>query len=1412
MSRLLRWAAAVLGAILVLVLLTPLGPAALARLLARGSGEWRVAVGESSGGLLFGFSFADLHCQNPALGLDVEIAALAFKPWSWAVEVQAPKLRIEPAAEIDDPVDEAPVDIELPISLLPELSVTAGQLDLQLGESALAVRDWHATYRASGDTVGRLVLESSEVQLLEAGVGMRLELDLSPHWVSNGILDVWSVSDGLSVETRISFVLGLMSPQPLQVAASAGVRADSLEGGLLVELDGALAPLRLAGTLTGEGNLPALSEVSLQGLLYTDGERFALDSLVVALLGGELSGHASYAADSLELQLGGVELDMAPLSSVGGQLGFDLTAAADLEYRRYTADLTAQLRDVELRPGERFDMGLQAQHRPTGATRLELQSPLLELTAAGTSDLEGAYDFELLGRLRPAVILDRAAEVALAGWARPDSLALRLRTDHLPGELGVALGSAMAEMQWVDNRYLEVDLRLDRDVLVARAELDFERGRVDTLVVTLDGLALERIVPGLGGSLDARVYGGGGLALAELRLEGHVATTGLAYAGWRSGALGVELGLERGVAHAVMQGTDLRVAAQLDTTQYLTAEAEFAGPLVRGAADDELALKGTLRWSGPLDDLRGAEGRLALDSLLFRQGGWALRNGSPLMIGYRQGALAFENARLLTPVGPLDLTGQVGFDSLAVGLELPDLVLDGLVPDLSARGSGQLQLGGTFARPSGQGFLQLEGMRLDTLALGDAWVRMALGDSLALSAEALAGVRLDLASPVAPLLGRGAGRARLALVAEGADLGPVLSYALGYPLDARLDLDGIIDAALGDSSLEWGALSGYVDVRDFQAETLVEGDSLRLGLLSKGEIALHQGRVALDSLVLGMWRYDRDRLAMRPAGRLRLEGEVASSSSRLGLALEQVDLVFLGGPEGTADLQAQLSGVTTDPTLAAELTVETEDFGEVFGRFTGNGRGGDWRLNWITLIEDSLVVTGGVPWDFAAGTVALEEGWLEAHSEGIGLFVFADLIADLDHLDGRIGADLRVEGLDSTMAITGRVGVEGLELALLDIEPVYILPDGQLRFDGRQVELVGFSARGEPTRGYRSLELSGQLDLVRLDDPGFDLRLKAEGVVSRYEDIFKADDIDLDLTFAGAASGSKLAGRIRLDQPRSEPTLVVFNAPPVPPPPPALRDDFLENMALAVELDLRDLVLDSELVEIGASGAVEIGGTFYKPLFQGDMAIDEGRIYLLNQQFEFESGRVVFNSLEPTGSILDVAYDPLELDPELDLRATTQVQDIQDDEEYVVTLRLQGRAREVVPQFTSEPPRDFPSIINLLAFNTVSNQNIDYTTALGTVAGQLLSSRVERAGLDEFAVLPSSTLVGALPGDPAIRVGKYFSGLPLPLWVRYEALLKEMSSGEVRIEHKLKSFLTITGSAQSEYDRYGLGIGVKKKF
>ena len=692
---------------------------------------------------------------------------------------------------------------------------------------------------------------------------------------------------------------------------------------------------------------------------------------------------------------------------------------------------------------------------------------------------------------------------------------------------------------------------------------------------------------------------------------------------------------------------------------------------------------------------------------------------------------------------------------------------------------------------------------------------------------------LALTCPAAPLFGPGEAPAQLVIEAMAADLGPVLSYALGHPLYGRLDLAGHLEAALGDSMPSWRDLSGHIDVHGLAIESQASADSLRLDLLSGGRFAFGEGRVALDSVAIGLRRYDRDRLALQPAGTLRLAGQLEGTKpSRVELALEEVDLAFFGGPKGLVQLDAEVSGTASAPQVAVDLAVETADLGELYGRLDGDRHGGDWHLNWTTLLNDSLTVIGRVPWDLQAGTLSLDESWLEAHSDGIGLLFLGDLIAELDHLDGRISADLRAEGLDSTLSLQGQIGVAGLEFALLDLEPIYALPDGQLQFNGRQVELVGFAVEKEPKRGFRSASLTGQLDLSRLDDPSFDLRLQAERMTSYYEAVgqsFKADDINLDLSFVGSISASKLAGRVRLDRPHSEASLVVLTLP-VPPPPPALRDEFLENMALAVEVDIRGLTLDSELAEVEASGAVEVGGTFYKPLFQGDIIIDEGQIFVLNQQFNITQGRVVLNRLAPTKSILDVMYDPLELNPTLDLEAKTdEITDINDNEKYVATLTLRGPAQKSVPRLSAEPTENESldqlgpgSTVNLLAFRTA---NFDYAGAFGstsdafstaaavfgTTAGQLLSKQVEKVGLNEFTVLPSSEIAGAEPGA-ALRAGKYLGGLPLPLWVRYEALLKEMAKGEVRVEHKIKSFLTIFGLAQSEYDHYGLGIGLKREF
>ena len=62
------------------------------------------------------------------------------------------------------------------------------------------------------------------------------------------------------------------------------------------------------------------------------------------------------------------------------------------------------------------------------------------------------------------------------------------------------------------------------------------------------------------------------------------------------------------------------------------------------------------------------------------------------------------------------------------------------------------------------------------------------------------------------------------------------------------------------------------------------------------------------------------------------------------------------------------------------------------------------------------------------------------------------------------------------------------------------------------------------------------------------------------------------------------------------------------------------------------------------------------------------------------------------------------------------------------------------------------------AFGSTSEALNTAATAFGTVAGQLLSKQVEKVGLNEFTVLPSSEIAGAEPGT-ALRAGKY------PRWV-----------------------------------------------
>ena len=68
-----------------------------------------------------------------------------------------------------------------------------------------------------------------------------------------------------------------------------------------------------------------------------------------------------------------------------------------------------------------------------------------------------------------------------------------------------------------------------------------------------------------------------------------------------------------------------------------------------------------------------------------------------------------------------------------------------------------------------------------------------------------------------------------------------------------------------------------------------------------------------------MSRYDRDAGFLVPAGALEFAGRLpAEGEADLRLGLSDVDLVFFGGPDGTADVRAEMAGTQTQPAILLE--------------------------------------------------------------------------------------------------------------------------------------------------------------------------------------------------------------------------------------------------------------------------------------------------------------------------------------------------------------------------------------------------------------------------------------------------------------------------------------------------------------
>ncbi len=1421
---------------------------------------WHLSVDAAGGTLLTQLEFRGVTLANTAGSTTIRIGKLKYLPWSNSVVVARPTIELRPIPE------SALADTLFVLPPLPRVTINKGSVTYY-GENSLVVTvdSLNATCVAGNNS-------SVGVDLLN----LRYRID-APDSVAAGtasgrlrMLPGWIEAEELHTEFRTEQSKGSLTATgsvalfgsmraALQLALH--MRRAEMTSETEANLNGSLRPLDLAMAAQSVVSLGAWGESKISWDLRADDRGVGIDSLRGQVQEATFSGAANYDLGDNSigavLHLRGLMLENVPGSLFTGKLGGTTSARFQFdETDTFLVQSRLKAEDVDLGPLGKADLSIDGRYDNSGVVSLALRSNIGELTATGPFQSPEEFQLALTGVLYLDPVLATGSEpVAVRGKMEPDSILVALDTPSvLVG--GQRFGPLQLHLVMKEEDRLHGSFSLEEDRATAAFALDLNTAKLCSVVGTLQPTSLGRIVPGMSGTLQGALGSSDSKLRAE-EIEARFLLRDLIHDGWHVGDVDVEATIVEGGLDLRAHGESLDARMQLDADGSINGRMNAGGTVLRKYTGGkkrlrgEFAAEGTMAFSGKLDALEKTEIDLQVDCLYFELDSLHVRTTAPFSAKFTESRSWIKEVRANTSLGKLILMGYAASDSLNMIVRISPFDLGGMIEGARSSGSGEFALIGSMAQPQLLGTLTANDIHFSESLFGDLKAGLTWGHELQIDAylsqfgTPAARLRMKGDSGLAELMPKplqpsptGADRQRnrnrarqtvlptdllkFDLDVTDLDLAAPLTSLLGQPTNGVADFD--LNLAVPFSDLAIASPLQKVS-GEFLLERLGVGtDRARLALSQPVTIAGRSGSWQTAELDLEFGVSQRDTSSYLEAGRVRVIGTVAAKGSGLDarVELDEVDLDVFEGfgapdlPMGT--VTGRITMRDSLDLLHFQATAEAilEDLGDVRGAVQGRLGNTNAEVVWNTPAGDELRATLQVPWPPDPEISSSSSGSLTLQAEAVDLFVFLDQIPQLEDLQGSVGVDLHVDDLTTLPRFAGAIDLEDLEFTVLDVNPAYKIPSGQLRFAGRRGKLN--DVVGGPVKGDGQFSLTGIMGLSDHNEVELELHLKAESLPYNYDDVFEVPAIDLDLQYEKTGMTARLAGYARLDEALVEPTLIDLSAPPVPPPA-AVPDETLEELELDIKIDMHSLHVENELSDLDMVGDARVYGSFYKPRFQGQMQVEQGQVFLLNRQFDIRKGRINLDRLVPTYSLLELAYDPLLLNPEMDVEASATVQPIdaeEADESYEVHLFLNGPAQEVAPRFECGGLTD-AQILTLLAFGYRSVNQLtedDYQgakSALYTAAGQLLlSRRVKKIGLDEFQILPSGTALGTV-GKTSVRLGKYLEK-PLPLWLRYEASTEEPSLGEIRVEHKLWSFLTLTGTAQSEYERYGLGIGLNKAF
>ncbi|MBA3651107.1 MAG: translocation/assembly module TamB domain-containing protein, partial [Chthoniobacterales bacterium] len=319
-----------------------------------------------------------------------------------------------------------------------------------------------------------------------------------------------------------------------------------------------------------------------------------------------------------------------------------------------------------------------------------------------------------------------------------------------------------------------------------------------------------------------------------------------------------------------------------------------------------------------------------------------------------------------------------------------------------------------------------------------------------------------------------------------------------------------------------------------------------------------------------------------------------------------------------------------------------------------------------------------------------------------------------NQLDGTVALDVNVDGTISKPDLSGSADMN-INVARFENATLPALTNFKALLNFRQnrltVERFGGDLAGGP------FTVSGSIDLPKLTEPKFDLRLKANSVlVARNDDLTAR--VDADIKVEGPLNSATVSGQVLTTNTRflKNIEIIPISLPgrpaPLPEPPsaaPALSfpNPPLRDWKFDVTIKSKEPFLIRGNLATGAAVIdMKMAGTGLHPQLQGQVRLEKFEATLPFSTLTINLGFLYFDPDDP-------------LNPKIELRGTSLIQD------YTVHVYVYGTANAPEAVFSSEPPLPQEDIISLLATG-VTRENLSGGNVLASRALLLLGKELYR--------------------------------------------------------------------------------------